>query len=61
MLNLQNELLLMSQLKHPNIVTLKDKWRTEDYYYLLLEYCNAGDLKKVLKKHGGRLPENVVR
>jgi serine/threonine protein kinase len=40
---------------------LVDKWRTEDHYYLLLEYCNGGDLKKMMKKQGGRLTENVVK
>lgn len=61
MLNLTNELTILKQVKHENIVMLVDKWRTEEHYFLLLEYSNGGDLKKMMKKYGGRLSENVVR
>jgi serine/threonine protein kinase len=50
MLNLTNELTILKQVKHKNIVMLVDKWRTEEHYYLLLEYSNGGDLKKMMKK-----------
>ncbi|KAI0756121.1 kinase-like domain-containing protein [Daedaleopsis nitida] len=29
---------------HPGIVTLHDAWDDDEYFYLVLEYCAAGDL-----------------
>jgi len=40
-----------------NIIKLYDIKKTSNNIYLVLEYCNNGDLSDYLKKHGGRLPE----
>lgn len=50
--NLESEIAIMKQLKHPNIVTLKDVEATERHIYLILEYCAGGDLSKRIKKQG---------
>ena len=60
-INLLNELTILKKLKHKNIVRLHDKWRTDSHYYILLEYCNEGDLKKAMRKNGGRISESIVR
>jgi serine/threonine protein kinase len=45
--NIENEVSVLMKSKHRNIVTLKDKMRSENSYYLVLEYCNGGDLAEL--------------
>jgi serine/threonine protein kinase len=47
---LLEEIKALSKLRNPNIVELLDVIYTEKYYYLVYEYCDAGDLQKHLKK-----------
>ncbi|KAL4486464.1 hypothetical protein ABPG72_018418 [Tetrahymena utriculariae] len=42
----QSEIEIMKQIKHPNIMELVSSEKNEDTYYLLLEYCEGGDLNK---------------
>jgi serine/threonine-protein kinase ULK2 len=56
---LADEIELLTQLSHPNIVQLRDHTQDEDYFYLILEYLAGGDLSARIKK--GRIPEQVVR
>ena len=46
----REEVKLMKNLNHDNIVKLYDTIENEDYMYLILEYCEHGDLKKFLNK-----------
>jgi len=47
-----NEAMILSTTSHPNIIKLLGKYRSKQYYNLILEYCNEGDLKNYLKTHG---------
>ena len=40
----------MKKLKNQNIVELINFFETKNNYYLILEFCNNGDLQKWLKK-----------
>ena len=42
------------------IVKLHYAFQTKNKLYLILEYCENGDLSKLLKKYG-RLDESVAR
>jgi serine/threonine protein kinase len=42
--HLQTELDAMTFLHHPNIVSLRDFFLDSDNYYLVLDYCDGGDL-----------------
>tara|TARA_B100000575_G_scaffold252443_1_gene220431 strand:+ start:6978 stop:8123 length:1146 start_codon:yes stop_codon:yes gene_type:complete len=44
-----NEVDLMKQLEHPNILKLYDVVKTNGNIYLILEYCNGGDLSTYIK------------
>ena len=44
-----SELSIMTSLSHPFTVALKEKWRSQDYFYLILEHCNGGDLSRAIK------------
>ena len=55
---LENENNLMKKLSHTNIVKLYGVERTSSTYFLVMEYCETGDLHFFLKKFGlGISPE----
>ena len=58
--NIENEVVVLQKSQHKNIVTLIDKMRSENSYYLVLEYCNGGDLS-ALKEIRGHFSEEEVR
>jgi serine/threonine protein kinase len=47
--NILNEVMILSKISHPFIIKLIGKYRTKEYYNIILEYCNGGDLKNYLK------------
>lgn len=56
---LNNEIGIMHKINHPNIIHLHDLMESENNYYLILDYCNQGDLQKFMKKRKLKfLPEN---
>jgi serine/threonine protein kinase len=42
--NLQNEIAIMTEIRSPYVVALKDATKTENNFYLAMELCNGGDL-----------------
>ncbi|AGC02086.1 serine-threonine kinase [Acanthamoeba polyphaga moumouvirus] len=46
---LSTEIQIMQQLDHPNIVKLYDVYKTDDYWYIIMEYCDAGTLARVIE------------
>uniref|UniRef100_A0A8D0C7Q4 Serine/threonine-protein kinase Nek4 n=1 Tax=Salvator merianae TaxID=96440 RepID=A0A8D0C7Q4_SALMN len=58
----EQEAQLLSQLKHPNIVTYKESWEGEDgLLYIVMGFCEGGDLYHKLKEQKGKLlSENQV-
>ena len=48
---LKNEILLLQKLKHPNIVTYEAIKKTKKHFYLIMEFCNGGELSKALEKY----------
>ena len=61
----ENELRLLYDLKHPNIVKLESLEKDNKYYYIVMEYVNGGNLKDCLKKfkskYGRSFPEEYVQ
>lgn len=56
---LNNEVSLLRELEHDNIVELRDYVDDNDNFYLILEYCAGGDLANLIRK--GRIPEDISR
>ena len=60
-----NEINILKMLNHPNIVKFIDLKRTNNHYYIMMEYCNGGELHKVLEKYieknGKPFPEEIVQ
>ena len=48
---LKNEINILKELKHKNIVRLEDIKTTTNHYYLVMEFCNGGSLSDCLKKY----------
>uniref|UniRef100_A0A3Q0QNS0 Serine/threonine-protein kinase Nek4 n=1 Tax=Amphilophus citrinellus TaxID=61819 RepID=A0A3Q0QNS0_AMPCI len=58
----EQEAQLLSQLRHPNIVTYKESWEGDDcQLYIVMGFCEGGDLYHRLKEQKGELlPERQV-
>uniref|UniRef100_A0A3Q3F5J2 Serine/threonine-protein kinase Nek4 n=1 Tax=Labrus bergylta TaxID=56723 RepID=A0A3Q3F5J2_9LABR len=58
----EQEAQLLSQLRHPNIVTYRESWEGDDcQLYIVMGFCEGGDLYHRLKQQKGNLlPERQV-
>jgi hypothetical protein len=45
---IENELAILRRIKHPNIVKLVEEYKSDDYFYLIMEYLKGGDLLEAL-------------
>ena len=45
----------MAEIRSINVVSLKHVTKTKNNYYLVMEYCNGGDLDKFRNLRGGFL------
>lgn len=50
--NILNEVAILQSLSHPHIVSFIGKYRNQDYYNIILEHCNGGDLNSYIRKYG---------
>ena len=48
---LKNEIIILQNLKHPNIVRYEDVKKTKKHFYIVMEFCNGGELSKALEKY----------
>ena len=62
---LDNEINILKEINHPNIIKLYEVKETTQYYYLVMEFCNGGGLSDCLeeykKKNRKPFPEEVVQ
>ena len=62
---LDNEINILKEIKHPNIIKLYEVQETTQFYYLVMEYCNGGGLSECLeqyqKKYKRPFPEEIVQ
>ncbi|XP_041662435.1 serine/threonine-protein kinase Nek5-like isoform X2 [Cheilinus undulatus] len=49
----KKEVTLLSKMKHPNIVTFIDSFQERGSLYILMEYCDGGDLMKKINMQRG--------
>lgn len=64
--SLQNEKQILDRLgSSPHVIKCFGQDKTvendEEYYNIFLEYASGGTLSDQLEKHGGKLPDNLVR
>ena len=62
---IDNEISILKEINHPNIVNLIEIKNTEEKLYIVQEYCNGGGLDKFLEKYHEEskkgLPEEMVQ
>jgi serine/threonine protein kinase len=62
---LRNEIVILQFLNHPNIVKFEEVKKTKKHFYIIMEYCNGGDLtgaiEKYKEKYGKPFPEEIVQ
>ena len=62
---LKNEIIILQHLKHPNIAKYEDVKKTKKHFYIVMEFCNGGELSKALEKYqskyGCSFPEEIVQ
>lgn len=58
--SLRKESELYRMLKHPNIVQFIEFKESSSHIFIVLEYCNGGDLWKYVKKRNQKYPENPL-
>ena len=62
---LKNEIVILQYLDHPNIVKFQEVKKTKKHFYIIMEYCNGGELSKALEKYmnkyGKPFPEELVQ
>ncbi|XP_053419089.1 serine/threonine-protein kinase Nek3 isoform X3 [Nycticebus coucang] len=61
MQNSRKEAILLAKMKHPNIVAFKESFEAEGHLYIVMEYCDGGDLMQKIKQRKGKLfPEDMI-
>ncbi|XP_068121148.1 serine/threonine-protein kinase Nek3-like [Hyperolius riggenbachi] len=53
--NSRQEAVLLAKMKHPNIVKFRESFEEEGHLYIVMEYCEAGDLMETIKHQRGKL------
>ncbi|KAF9651668.1 hypothetical protein BDM02DRAFT_3090819 [Thelephora ganbajun] len=56
---IMSEIDLLKNLNHPNIVKYKGFFKTREFLYIILEFCENGSLHAICKRFG-KFPENLV-
>ena len=62
---LDNNILILKDLNHPNVIKFFEFKETQDKYYIVTEYYNGGNLKEYITKykqlHHKNLTEEIVQ
>ena len=62
---LDNEINILKEIDHPNIIKLCEVKETTQFYYLVMEFCNGGGLSSCLEEYKEKnrkpFPEEVVQ
>lgn len=54
------EVNLTATLRHPHLVSLLETGSVENVFYFVMEYCNGGDLGRLIDRQGGKLSVSMA-
>ncbi|CAD8212341.1 unnamed protein product [Paramecium octaurelia] len=57
---LKDEISVLAKIDSPNVLKLEHYFQSRSNCYILMEYCNGGDLEKYWEREGRRLQEQKV-
>lgn len=57
----KEEIIIMSKLNHPNILSYLGIFQNSKYLYIYTEYINTGSISSLIKKHGAFKDENIIK
>ena len=46
--NIINEITVLRNLDSENVIKIYDKFKSKNYFYIVLEYCNGGTLEQYI-------------
>ena len=49
--NLKSEVAILASLDSPFIIKMFDQFKTRSHFYLILEYCNGGNLENYIEQN----------
>ncbi|OMO74876.1 hypothetical protein COLO4_26442 [Corchorus olitorius] len=58
---LEQEIRVLKNLKHQNIVQYYGSETVDDHFYIYLEYVHPGSISKYVREHCGAITESIVR
>lgn len=62
LLNLELEISILRNYRHRNIVCMHQVLKTDEHFYMILEYCAGGDVQGLIRsRRAGRLSEGLTR
>jgi tRNA A-37 threonylcarbamoyl transferase component Bud32 len=57
----KEEIMLMSKLNHPNILSYLGLFQNGKYLYIYTEYVQGGNMSSLIKKHGSFKDESIIK
>jgi calcium-dependent protein kinase len=58
---LEEELLILMEVDHPNIIKFYETYRDEKYYRIVMEYCKGGELFEHLTQRGKFTEDETIQ
>lgn len=49
---IQNEYSILAKINHENVVKILNYFETEQFQFVVMEYCNEGDFLNYIEKNG---------
>lgn len=59
--SLMSEIVILQKINHPNIIHLHDMIQDSGKVYIVLEYCQGGDLSMFIQQRNGRISEATAK
>lgn len=59
--NFEKEIEMMSKIKHANVVAFIKAFDTDQFFQIVVEYCDGGDLTDMIQQMGSRITTDIAQ